>query len=332
MAHKEPKRLKGIPLAAVYDAQSTQWELGQRDRKGKPVGEWKYWWPTTGHLCCKSYFEDGGRKETLTRFHPDGTISHQGTLLNGQVMPNTTYVLQRSKNKTTELALQIPEYKHVFRMEQFFIRKGLSLWKNFDEKGQRITLEGEPFFELVLTPKAYAKNFPGFEVPRELLALIEFQNEVGPENYSQGFSLGTDDKGLLKITSKKREFLSKLMFVADANGTGSDYYFWNDGIAKTLSDMPVVAFGDEGGQFVVAANLREFLSLVSFDVEASVTNEGVDFAKFEYEARPAIEPFRAWLKQHFGITPPRSANAIVQAAQKKHQARFERWMKHFVAE
>ena len=95
-AMKTPKKKKGIPKGAVYDGEE-QWELGKRDKKGKKTGEWKYWWPTTGHLCGVSKFD--GCKEYRTRYHPDGTISQQGWIRDDEIMPNEWYVMQRSKNK-----------------------------------------------------------------------------------------------------------------------------------------------------------------------------------------------------------------------------------------
>src|SRR3982751_5280671 len=112
---KPPNKRKGIPEAAVYNAEDEQWELGKRGKNGKEIGTWKYWWPSTGHLCGVSQFTMGGRKEQRERYHPDGTISHQGVMLDGNIAPNTWYTMQRSRTKTTELALQIPEYKAVFR-------------------------------------------------------------------------------------------------------------------------------------------------------------------------------------------------------------------------
>lgn len=326
---EEPKRPKTVPAAAVYNAENEQWELGKKDGKGKRVGEWKYWWKTTGHHCGTSFFENGGKKETRKRFHTDGTISHEGILLNGQIMPNTTYVLQRSRNETTELAMQIPEYKKVFRMEQLFIRKGESRWKNFNEKGQRIDLEGH----LLLTPEKYATNFPGFTLPRALVELVEFQAVFGEENYSECFAIGADSKSFLKIWSKNREFLECLMPIGAANGTGSSYCFWNDKPGRKsqkLEDMPVVVFGDEGGVHVVAQNVSELLEILSYDVEASVSHDGVDYTRFDYEPRPAIKQYRVWLKDVCGIDKPRKPDAIVRAAQAKYKKPFDAWMAKYV--
>jgi len=323
---KEPKRLKGVPKEAVFNKHEDEWELGKTDRKGKRVGEWKYWWVTTGHHCGTSFYENGGKKETRTRFHPDGTYSQKGIFVDGSIMPGTTFYMQKSRTKTTELALQIPEYKNVFRMEELYIRKGLSRWKNFNAKGQRIDLDGD----LLLTPEDYANNFPGFDVPNELVELVEFQNQVGAECYSDGFALGTDDKSFLKLWSKRREFLANLMFIADANGTGSDYFFWNHGASKTLDKMPVVIFGDEGGVHVVASNLSELLQILSYDVEPMVSLEGVDFTKCDYEPRPAIRAFRKWLKETCGITKPRKPDQLVKRAQATYKPDFDAWTKKFV--
>ena len=103
---------------------------------------------------------------------------------------------QKSKNPTTELAISGPEYKKVFRVEETYIRKGLSKWKNFDAKGRRIEMDGTLI--PMLDEKKYAKNFGKHGLPAVLAKLVLFQNDVGGEFYSEGFCLQVDDKGLFK--------------------------------------------------------------------------------------------------------------------------------------
>jgi hypothetical protein len=62
----------------------------------------------------------------------------------------------------------------------------------------------------------------------------------------------------------------------------------------------------------------KLLEILSYDVEASVTEEEVDFTRFEYEPRLAIKQFRVWLKD--------------VCAQAKHEAAFDAWMKTYVKE
>ncbi|HEY0251767.1 MAG TPA: hypothetical protein VGC41_09580 [Kofleriaceae bacterium] len=325
-----PKRAKGVPAAAVYSPELEEWELGKRDRAGHRIGAWKFWWPATGHLCAETFFEDNEKKETLKRFHPDGTISHEGVTYKGFPMPGTVYVLQRSKKPTTELALQIPEYKNVFRMEQYVIRKGVSKWKNFDAKGRRIELDGTLMFTLDV--KKYAKNFAPFAVPKTLAKLVAFQNDVGAETFAQGFMLDVDDKGLVKIWSRAKPFLSALFPIAAATGTGTWYFAWNPGKAKSIDAMPIVVFGDEGGEHVVAQNLNELLQLVAVDAEPMVDHDEVSYFKNKDEgSSDDIDAYRKWLKTELGLGVG-NPKAIMKKAQAQYQAAFQAWVKSFSAE
>ncbi|MBK6691456.1 MAG: hypothetical protein IPG50_04535 [Myxococcales bacterium] len=335
----EPKKPKGVPADAKYNAPDEQWELGKLDKKGKPVGEWRYWWRTTGHLCCVSHFEDGGRKETFTRLHPDGTYSVKCVHVDGKPVPGEVIHYQKSKNPTTELAISGPEYKKVFRVEETYIRKGLSKWKNFDAKGRRIEMDGTLI--PMLDEKKYAKNFGKHGLPAVLAKLVQFQNDVGAEMYSECFALATDDKGLFKgscapdgkpVASKANEkrFLEALLPIAGANGTGSVYAAWNDGTAKTVEEMPVVVFGDEGGEHVVAENLAGLLAIVAGDVEPMVDWDGVSYYKSpDHEPRPENDAYRTWLAENVGLKTVPKPDAIVKKAQKRYGAAFKKWMKSF---
>lgn len=335
----EPKKPPGVPAEAKYDAASEEWELGKLDKKGKPVGEWRYWWRTTGHLCCVSIYEDGGRKNTYSRFHPDGTYSVKGVEIDGKPVPGEVIYYQKSKNPTTELAISGPEYKKVFRVEETYIRKGLSKWKNFDAKGRRIEMDGTLI--PMLDEARYAKNFGKLGLPSLLAKLVAFQNDVGAENYSEGFALQVDDKGLFKgfcnadgkpVASKAREkkFLEALSPIAAATGTGSVYAVWNDGVAKKVDDMPIVVFGDEGGVHVVAENLKGLLEILASDVEPMVDWDGVSYYKTpDAEPRPEIGAYRTWLAENVGTKSVAKPDAIVKKAQKRYGAAFTTWMKSF---
>jgi hypothetical protein len=325
-----PAKKKGIPDAAVYQPDLEEWGLGKRDRAGKRVGAWQFWWPSTGHLCGKSFFAQNARKETLERFHPDGTHSHQGITLDGKPMPGTMYLLQRSKTKTTELALQIPAYKAVFRMEQFVISKTVSKWKNFDRKGRRIDLEGNLLHHV--DPAKYAKNFKPYKLPSILEKLVAFQNDVGSEDFAQGFVLDADDKGLAKGTcdsdgKRMKLNLAALLPIAAATGTGSWYFAWDNGTSKRVEAMPIVVFGDEGGQHVVAQNLGELLQIVATDVEPMVNwDEVVYFKNKDEDPSREIGAYRAWLKRELGLAPGKP-KALVAKAQARFEAAFQAWLK-----
>ncbi|MEO7976020.1 hypothetical protein [Flavobacterium sp.] len=59
------------------------------------------------------------------------------------------------------------------------------------------------------------------------------------------------------------------------------YVLWDGGKNKSLSELPVLIFGDEGGYHVTAKNVTELIQLLTFDSEISVDHEEVYFHKDE---------------------------------------------------
>jgi hypothetical protein len=253
-------------------------------------------------------------------------------------VPGEVIYYQKSKNPTTELAISGPEYKKVFRVEETFVRKGLSKWKNFDAKG-RIEMDGTLIPQL--DPAKYAKNFGKLALPDLLTKLIAFQNDVGIEMFAEGFALTVDDKGLFQgtctsdgkpVASKANEkrFLAALSPIGAATGTGSVYAVWDDGASKKVEDMPIVVFGDEGGVHVVAENLKDLLTIVAADVEPMVDWDGVSYFKTpDDEPSPEIGAYRAWLAENVGVRSVPKPDAIVKKATKRYRGAFEKWMKSF---
>src|SRR2546430_16116125 len=95
----------------------------------------------------------------------------------------------------------------------------------------------------------------------ELNLLEELQDQLGPEHCSAGFELTAygDTSGLEAGWSKAPEFLGRLVPFGQATHSGSFYALWRVDDRADLATLPVVVFGDEGGQHVVARNLRELL-------------------------------------------------------------------------
>lgn len=179
----------------------------------------------------------------------------------------------------------------------------------------------------------------GRAIPTELRQLIEFQEEQSDfENYSQGFGIWAEDfySGLEAGWSDDPEFLGRLYPFAQANGSGSTYAIWDNGEGYPMSDMPVVVFGDEGGEWVVADHFGEFLQLLTFDTEITATPP--DYCFFhkdedDYQSDDA-ELFREWFSESIHSHLPfvdtnEQAQAIVQNAQEKHQQKFTDWLEKF---
>ncbi len=180
------------------------------------------------------------------------------------------------------------------------------------------------------TSQEFAKNFNGQPVPEALAKLLAFQEQTGFEYYSEGFGLHYDDKsGLQHGWSPDPAFLDKLMPFAQANGSGSFYALWQYNDTTALDQLPVVLFGDEGGEFIVAENILGLLQLLTIDAEP-MTYQSASFYKDE-EAEPSdyADDYRNWLQKHFNLAPITDGEEVISPAQEKYKAAFDAWKEPF---
>jgi hypothetical protein len=169
---------------------------------------------------------------------------------------------------------------------------------------------------------------------KELNRLKKLQKRLGFERYAEGFGLSRygDAAGLEAGWSRDPEFLARLIPFAQANGTGSIYALWRVDDRDDLASLPVVVFGDEGGEYVVARDLRELLRLLAYDCEISVDHHRAYFYRGEDERHSdGHEQYVAWLERKFGLAPVTDVDAVVTAAQAEFQERFTSWLHPFLA-
>ncbi|GAA4673289.1 hypothetical protein [Phytohabitans rumicis] len=162
----------------------------------------------------------------------------------------------------------------------------------------------------------------------ELNLLMELQDRLGFESYADGFGLTEfgDTSGIEAGWSKDPEFVRALEPFAQANGSGSMYALWRLDDRTDLATLPVVVFGDEGGQHVVARDLRELLQLLGYDCEISVDwDEAYFYRGDDHEHTDGHEAYVAWLDEHFGLAPADDPEAVVEAAQHEFGDRFAAW-------
>ena len=187
----------------------------------------------------------------------------------------------------------------------------------------------------MIDPTAFAAPFGGLPVPEALLALLRFQNEAGHGNYSAALTLTADDhSGLEHGWSDDPAFLSRLIPFARASASGSFYALWNpDPTQAPMPDRwPVVAFGDEGGEWIVARDVRELLRVSSCDVEPRIDFDRIHFFRSEHHHRQSdgIDAYIAWLREQLQLAPVDDPEEILKAAQREWQADFETWIHGFL--
>lgn len=168
----------------------------------------------------------------------------------------------------------------------------------------------------------------------ELNELAELQKQVGAEYLSRCFEPlpEYDDKMSFEaVDLTDPDFLSRVVVFAMANGSGSHYGFWRVDDREDLATLPVVAFGDEGGDHVVARNLPELFQLLTSDVDPIIGHDEVSYERYE-DAEPSggHEVFVDWVRTRFGLEPTTDPGAIVAAAQREYGAHFHAWIRPFM--
>lgn len=191
----------------------------------------------------------------------------------------------------------------------------------------------EERMENILTYDKFSAQFGNLKIPAPLKALFDFENQFTLEqSFTESFYLDNIDKYGLSTWCDKEDFLKNIIEFATANGTGSSYAFWK--INDDLNLCPIVVFGDEGGYHVVAENILGLMQLLTYDTEISVDHDTVSFYKDEddYEESENAETYRNWLKENFNLDPIENPEPIIDKAQEKYKAQFDKWMQQYYTE
>ena len=175
--------------------------------------------------------------------------------------------------------------------------------------------------------------FQGLIIPKRLLELLKFDNEVAVNNYfSDGFEFSIDKEKIgLKTYSDNVTFLNSIYEFANADGTGSSYGFWLKDNNSDLEQAPIVVFGSEGGYHVVASNLDELLQILTFDCEPMIDWDYISYYKDpdDFETSSKSKEYREWLRNDCALSAIDNADEIVEKAQIAHKDSFNAWVNKF---
>ena len=303
-----------IPAGAVWDEAQGEWALGDRDADGRKHGLTAYY-RADSSLANHCEYVHGVPHGWFKRYHESGEVSREGTFVDGEIHgADRSY---RSDTPTTELAFPVDQTgADVWRCELSWWHGRVTGVRWYDRAGSRVTRWGAP-------------HEPYAPVP-ELNLLWELQDWAGFEAYAQGFGLARfgDQSGLRAGWTEDDDALARLIPFAQATGTGSEYAFWRVDDRTDIGSLPVVVFGDEGGELVMARNVSDLLRLLGYDTEPSVWPDEAYFYRGEgWKHRSAHENFVAWLEQHDGPAPADDPNAIVAAARDEYGAPFKDWVR-----
>lgn len=170
------------------------------------------------------------------------------------------------------------------------------------------------------------------ELPPELENLIHFQTDQSDKiEYSEGFRVCIDNKdGLKSGWSKNNDFLNKLLPFAQANASGSFYAFWINDNSKPLNQLPVVVFGDEGGEHIIAENILQLLHLITFDTEISIDEDRATFKKRRKKPSENLGKYLEWVKENYNLDRIEKPETIIKNAQEKYKNSFEEWCSQYL--
>lgn len=191
----------------------------------------------------------------------------------------------------------------------------------------------------------FEKNFQGNKIP---LTLEKFFDIFLDSDYMtpDGFELYENDQnsGLKAGWSDNPEFLSHMFSFAQANHSGSIYALWKKTDNLSIEEMPVVLFGDEGGQLVIAENCNQFMQLLSSCAEVYIDSDysdsnfpyGKNYISFypkEYEEEDleSVNKFIKWVENVTGLKSlsAQEAQNLSLEVQKKLQPAFDQWIEKF---
>ncbi|MBC2359799.1 hypothetical protein HBP70_07210 [Listeria welshimeri] len=172
--------------------------------------------------------------------------------------------------------------------------------------------------------KAYKKNFKGVGLPKllkEMLYIDEFVEESG---IADGFMLSNENNdevhsSLLGISMERTEILHKFIYLAQADGTGSNYSIFRVNPSTPIEKNPIVFFGSEGEILFAAANFEDWLRVISTGVAPYAGDTPLVYMLDELDMGDSTDGYREWLETK-GIKPiiddPTEAAKLISKADK----------------
>ncbi|MCT4613916.1 MAG: hypothetical protein N4A49_03460 [Marinifilaceae bacterium] len=182
----------------------------------------------------------------------------------------------------------------------------------------------------------FLKKYQDFNISKSLTELIEFSIEKG-SFFSDGFEFEPENiKYMYESYSFDKEFIESFMCIGSADGMGSEYAFWlKDG--NDLTNVPIVAFGGEGGYHIIAKNFDELIRILTFDSEPMIDWDGIEFYKDQgdFEASQNANEFHDWVKTNLKleiIDSDEDIYKIISEAKEIYQTELKEWVSKFYEE
>ncbi|AFC25809.1 toxin-antitoxin system YwqK family antitoxin [Saprospira grandis] len=135
---KQPNRPANLPEEAKWVQSKNRWEAGAINANGKTVGPWKIW-RKNGQLWMEmEYDEQGKHINDYRRYHPDGSISQEGSYKAGKLDGWLAFYRQRSGNSKEPFPREV-YYNQIVKVLQRYVN-GQALGKRYLlQNGQEVT-------------------------------------------------------------------------------------------------------------------------------------------------------------------------------------------------
>lgn len=157
--------------------------------------------------------------------------------------------------------------------------------------------------------------------------LKSFNEKIGDERYHENFEFRNDDvlEDFLDANDVEEDDIEKILEgleeFASADNSGGIFALWKTNHSN--DETPIVWFGSEGRQEVIACNVPDFITLLtsgrSFDMNDDEIN--VDLS--------VLTLFRNWVKEELSLPILKDNNhrkEIEKKAGDKYQNAFDKWL------
>ena len=149
-------------------------------------------------------------------------------------------------------------------------------------------------------------------------------------------------KSSMDFWSDSPEFASKFYLFTDYTDTYDSCALWNDGNKKPLSEMPVVALGDDGYLGIIADNLGSFLRMLSSGYLCAARNNykangdelerycpPLEWLPFENDLPQNYFAFMEFMQNELHLMPDPSPNESLLKAYHQYNFPFIQWCNQY---
>lgn len=195
-----------------------------------------------------------------------------------------------------------------------------------------------------MVKEEFTALFKGYKVPKDLVSLFEFQeSDQITSYYSNAIRLLEEESEVVEELSGDEGFVKAFIPFAEADAQGGVYAFWiKDQSQKSLDDMPIVVFAEDGWVYPITSSLKELLQIAAYDVEPALYEDFYGFEDRElleedgeFVATEFNKEFLEWLRNDAKLKPLLTFDAVdevVENAKAKHSEELDEFLNKYLAE